>query len=214
MRRLFNPNNIVMQILSRVFDLMLLNFLFLISSIPVITLGASLSALYYVCLKIVRREDPYIWKNYWKAFRQNLGQSTAILLLFLAAGCLIGIDLRILAASGSSLFKIARIVLFAAALVLICMLLYVFPIISHFSCTTGQALRNSALMALAHLPCTALLLAMYVLIVYLTEISSKIFAAIILLCGLCGFSLVVLISCVAFDRIFRHYEPDNLTQTD
>lgn len=69
MNRLFNIDNPVMQFLSKMFDLIVLNLIFILSCIPIITIGASISALYYVCLKMLRGEDPYIWQNFWKSFR-------------------------------------------------------------------------------------------------------------------------------------------------
>ena len=60
MNRLFNIDNPVMQFLSKMFDLVVLNLIFILSCIPIITIGASISALYYVCLKMLRGEDPYI----------------------------------------------------------------------------------------------------------------------------------------------------------
>ena len=67
MRRFFNPENPIMCFLSKLFDLILLNFLFLLSCIPVITAGAALSALYYIVLKMQHDEEPSIIKGYCKA---------------------------------------------------------------------------------------------------------------------------------------------------
>lgn len=92
MNRLFNIDNPVMQFLSKMFDLIVLNLIFILSCIPIITIGASISALYYVCLKMLRGEDPYIWQNFWKSFRQNFKQSTVVWLLFLAAVVILGMD--------------------------------------------------------------------------------------------------------------------------
>ena len=64
MNNLFNLDNPVMQFLSRIFDLVVLNVIFLVFCIPVVTAGASLSGLYYVSLKIVRGEEPYIWRYF------------------------------------------------------------------------------------------------------------------------------------------------------
>ena len=71
MNQLFNYDNPIMQFISKIFDLIILNLFFLLFSIPIVTMGASLSALYYVCLKLLRGEEPYIWQNFFKAFRQT-----------------------------------------------------------------------------------------------------------------------------------------------
>ena len=71
MSRFFNPDNPIMEFIAKIFDLILLNLIFIFSCVPIITIGASTSALSYVTLKMVRGEDPYIWQNFWKSFRQN-----------------------------------------------------------------------------------------------------------------------------------------------
>lgn len=76
MSRFFNPDNPIMEFIAKIFDLILLNLLFIFSCVPIITIGASTSALSYVTLKMVRGEDPYIWQNFWKSFRQNFKQGT------------------------------------------------------------------------------------------------------------------------------------------
>lgn len=62
----------IMRILTRIFDLIILNLLFIICSLPVITIGTSLSALYSVTLKMVRNEEGYIVRGFFKAYKENL----------------------------------------------------------------------------------------------------------------------------------------------
>ena len=80
MSRFFNPDNPVMEFIAKIFDLVILNLIFIFSCVPIITIGASTSALSYVTLKMVRGEDPYIWRNFWKSFRQNFKQGTLVFL--------------------------------------------------------------------------------------------------------------------------------------
>lgn len=68
----------VMRILTRIFDLIILNLLFIICSLPVITIGTSLTALYSVTLKIVRNEEGYIVRGFFKAYKENFKQSLII----------------------------------------------------------------------------------------------------------------------------------------
>ena len=85
-----------MRALSRVADLMILNFLTLVCSIPVITAGAALTALHYSCLKMVRDEDSYLIKAYFKSFRENFRQATIIWVLLLLAVGAIAADIAIM----------------------------------------------------------------------------------------------------------------------
>lgn len=208
MNRLFSPDNIVMQFLSKIFDLMVLNLLFILSCVPVVTVGASLSALYYVCLKMLRGEDPYIWKNYWKSFRENFKQSTIIWLLSLAAFAFLGMDFYIINSQDTALFAVIRVALWIISLILVSMFLYAFPVISHFKCTLKQVIRNAGLMAIGHLPYTFLLLLLFGGIFFLMNVSTRLFALVIVVSGICGFSVVAYTACIAFDRIFKKYEPE------
>ena len=64
---IFNPDSKFSQIMSRVFDLMIMNLIFVFTSIPIITIGANYTALYYVTLKMIKNEESYIWKSCWKS---------------------------------------------------------------------------------------------------------------------------------------------------
>ena len=79
MGRLFDTDNIVWRFLGRVADLVILNFLFLLCSIPIVTIGASWTALYSVTLKAVKNEESYIAKGFLEGFKENFKQSTICL---------------------------------------------------------------------------------------------------------------------------------------
>lgn len=211
MNRLFNIDNPIMQFISKIFDLVLLNLLFILFSIPVITAGASLSALYYVSLKILRGEDPYIWQNFFKAFRQNFKQATLVWILLLLAAVLLGMDFYIINSQDTVVFAVVRIFLWVMCGILFCIFLYIFPVISHFVCSTRQAFKNSVYMIVGFLPYTILMLAISGVILYLCTASSRSFALVIILSGICGHSVVAYTFCIFFDRIFRKYEPDDNT---
>ena len=71
MGRFFSIDSPLFSFLTKVADLILLNFLALIFCLPVITVGASLTALNYVALKIVRDEECYITRSFLKSFKEN-----------------------------------------------------------------------------------------------------------------------------------------------
>ena len=74
LRKIFDLDNGFMRGLSRSTDLIVLNVLFLVCSLLVVTFGASLSALYSMTLKMVRNEEDYTVRGFFKAFRENLKQ--------------------------------------------------------------------------------------------------------------------------------------------
>ena len=67
----FSLDSPLMRFLSRLSDIFILNVLFLLCCIPVVTIGASATALYTVTLKMARNEESYITKGFFKAFKSN-----------------------------------------------------------------------------------------------------------------------------------------------
>ena len=208
MSRFFNPDNPVMEFIAKIFDLVILNLIFIFSCVPIITIGASTSALSYVTLKMVRGEDPYIWRNFWKSFRQNFKQGTLVWRFSILIFIFLGMDFYIINSQNTSLFAVVRILLWIVCAVALSVFLYVFPVISHFVCTTKQALKNALLMTFGHLPYTLMMLALAGLLLFLCSSSSKLFAMIVVLSGICGFSVVSFVYSIMFDRIFQKYESE------
>ena len=149
---MFSPDSKFMEIIGRITDLILLNILFLITCLPVFTIGASVTALYTLCFRLMREEYSGIIKSYFKAFKDNFKQATVIWLLLLAAGIpalyyfslLFQMD-GILRYSSFVFVIIAVLALMAGS--------YVFPWISQFENTAVQALTN-ALTARSGIPAT------------------------------------------------------------
>ena len=208
MSRFFTPDNPVMEFIAKIFDLVILNLIFIFSCVPIITIGASTSALSYVTLKMVRGEDPYIWRNFWKSFRQNFKQGTLVWIFSILIFIFLGMDFYIINSQNTSLFAVVRILLWIVCAVALSVFLYVFPVISHFVCTTKQALKNALLMTFGHLPYTLMMLALAGLLLFLCSSSSKLFALIVVLSGICGFSVVSFVYSIMFDRIFQKYESE------
>ena len=208
MSRFFTPDNPVMEFIAKIFDLVILNLIFIFSCVPIITIGASTSALSYVTLKMVRGEDPYIWRNLWKSFRQNFKQGTLVWIFSILIFIFLGMDFYIINSQNTSLFAVVRILLWIVCAVALSVFLYVFPVISHFVCTTKQALKNALLMTFGHLPYTLMMLALAGLLLFLCSSSSKLFAMIVVLSGICGFSVVSFVYSIMFDRIFQKYESE------
>ena len=157
---------------------------------------------------MVRGESPYVWAGFWKGFRESFKQGTILWLCFAAIAAFIGLDHIILNSGDSALFSVMKVALGVVTALLSCIFIYVFPIVSHFKCTTKQAVKNALFMTIGHLPYTVLLAAMYSLIIFLCTLNVKMLAMILMLSVICGFSVVAFTACIIFDRIFRKYEPE------
>ena len=209
MRGFFSLDGPLYSFLSKMADFLILNVLFIVCSLPVFTIGASYTAMSYVTLKMVRGEDPYIWQNFWKSFRQNFKQGTLIWVFSILVFIFLGMDFYIINSQNTTLFAVIRILLWCVCLIALSVFLYVFPIISHFVCSTTQALKNAVFMTFGHLPYTLVMLVITGLILYLCACSVKTFALVVVISGICGFSVVAFIYSILFDRIFKKYEPES-----
>lgn len=96
MSNFFNMDNGLFRALGKLADLMLLNILFLVCSLPIFTIGASFTAMYYVTLKLAENEEGYIARGFLKSFKQNFKQATIIWLILLFFGIVLVLDLLIL----------------------------------------------------------------------------------------------------------------------
>ena len=206
MKRFLDFDNNIMDFIGTICDLILLNLLFIVSCLPVVTIGASVTSLYYVALKIVRNEAPAICGTFWKSFRDNFKVATLIWVIFLMFAGLLAFDYWASPIFIPAFAVFMRTVVILLALLFFCAGMYVFPILSRFICTGKQAVKNSFMMAFAHFPQTLLLVLIYSLCPLICLISSKLFLSVSSLFLVCGFSAIALTASIVFDRIFSRYE--------
>lgn len=91
---LFSYDSPLSRFLYFIADIVTLHILWVIHSLPVITVGASTTALYYSCMKRIRTGEGYVTKNFRKSFKENFKQSTIIWLILVITGLLFSIDIR------------------------------------------------------------------------------------------------------------------------
>lgn len=151
--KFLNPDSPLMQGLGKIADLMLLNMLALIFCIPIITVGASITALYYMALKIVRGEEIYVWKGFWKSFTQNFRQATIIWLIQIVVMAILGADYYIVYMSpDSNPSLIMQIVFLASVILAMATFLFIYPVLSKFDNTIARTFKNTLIMAVMQMP--------------------------------------------------------------
>ena len=152
MDRLFNMDNKFFTVMGRVADLIMLNVVFLICCLPIVTIGASLTALHYVTLKMARNEESYIIRSFFKSFKQNFKQATVINLIMLAVAAILYMDLRIVGNIDGTMSQVLYIVFFAFGILYMMVFLYIYPVLAKFYNSIKNTFRNAFLMAIRHLP--------------------------------------------------------------
>ena len=197
MDRLFNMDNKFFTVMGRVADLIMLNVVFLICCLPIVTIGASLTALHYVTLKMARNEESYIIRSFFKSFKQNFKQATVINLIMLAVAAILYMDLRIVGNIGGTMSQVLYIVFFAFAILYMMVFLYIYPVLAKFYNSIKNTFRNAFLMAVITL------LPAGVFFIKSFRIQSM---AIMLLC-MFGFALEAFINAHFLVKIFDNYIP-------
>ena len=150
-----------MNFLNKLCDIMILNILVLGFSLPIFTIGAAVTAGYYMSFKMVKNEENYIVKGFWKAFKENFRQSTALWLIILAVCGVLFVDYRIVLYSGLSFDRWLRLGLITVTLIIALGVSFVFALQARFTNTVKHTLKNSFLMALSHLPSAVLFVVSY-----------------------------------------------------
>ena len=196
MSSFFNMDSPVMRFLSRLCDLMILNILCLICCIPIVTIGASITALYSVTLKMVKGEDSYIAKGFFKGFRQNFKISTIIWLILLVIGALLAFDFRAVNMLPAALQNVFRILVGAFI-----------TYIARFENGIKDTIKNSVLISILNLPRTLLIVLLPIGLVVFTFLTKTTLAYGSLLWFLMGVSFVAYVNSISFRIVFAKYEP-------
>lgn len=208
MSKLFRMDSPLMRFLTKIADLMVLNILFCITSIPLITIGASWTALYSVTLKMVRDEEGSVSRSYFRSFRQNFRQATLLWLGVLVVLALLVLDIRVLnGMAGGTAPGLLRVGVEILALLGIMVLQYLFPSLARFEASLADTLKNACMMALAHLPKTALMTAAAVGAVWITLINNTTIAIGLMVWPLIGFALMAFGNSGILRKIFDSYVP-------
>lgn len=208
MSKLFRMDSPLMRFLTKIADLMVLNILFCVTSIPLITIGASWTALYSVTLKMVRDEEGSVSRSYFRSFRQNFRQATLLWLGVLVVLTLLVLDIRVLnGMAGGTAPGLLRVGVEILALLGIMVLQYLFPSLARFEASLADTLKNACMMALAHLPKTALMTAAAVGAVWITLIKNTTIAIGLMVWPLIGFSLMAFGNSGILRKIFDNYVP-------
>lgn len=159
MARFFSEDSKVMEFLSGVFDIMCLGFLWLMFSAPVITIGASTTAAYYTVVKGIRRKRGYIWRNFWKSFKMNFLQATALWAGSLLLDALFVFNIYFAHNNMEGMAAMALTIVYMIILVVLLLTeVYIFPVLSRFKLSLKEIVKTSFFLGLKHLPVSILCL--------------------------------------------------------
>ncbi|MCM1086573.1 MAG: DUF624 domain-containing protein [Muribaculaceae bacterium] len=204
MDKIFSLDSPVMRFLGRMSDLLILNFLVMVCCIPVITAGAAFTGMYYVLMKTVRGEEGYLVSGFFKSFKQNFKQATALWLLILLFIVVCVGDILVFKYSTLEFPQFLQVTMIAVAILVAMVAVYIFPVLARFDNTTKNTIRNAFFMSIMNLPKTILIVLLLCSPVVVAMLSPYLGAFVFMF----GISLPAYASAYFFSGIFKRFEPE------
>lgn len=199
---IFEEGSPFLRFLNKVADLLILNLITLVMCIPIVTIGAALTAMHYVLLKMVRGEEGYIVRSFFRSFKREFGQATILWILFMALGVLMGSNMvLVLEGSGHYPIWLPSSILVAAVLELIIMI-YTFALLSRFDNSVYHTLLNAVTLTFSELP-RSLAMAVIALTPVIAALTTTVLLPFLVLFGL---SVPGYACAMVYDPIFRKIE--------
>lgn len=140
--KLFHLDSPIYQFMMKFLQVLKLNFLWIICSLPIVTAGAATVAAYRVTLEMVDETEGYIARPFLKAFRDNLKQGSILGMIQIVGMYAIYLDFQLFhAVKGNPIvFLIAGII---AIFILFMGFIYAYPLLARYDNSLGNTLRNS-----------------------------------------------------------------------
>lgn len=197
----FNLDNAFFATINKIVDMVLLSIVYVIICIPIITIGPATTALYYVTVKVIRRERSYVFREFFKSFKRNFKQSAIINLIFILMYLILYVDIQFSKGMTGTPGLILTGIFFAILILSIGVNIYIYPVLSRFDVTIKQLFKNSFFMSVRHLLSTILMfltLAAFVFITWVVPIAILISPA-----------LYILTISLLMEKIFKKYMPES-----
>ena len=181
MGNIFNSDSGFSKFMNRVADLFILNILWIFCSIPIITIGATTTALYSVNLKFIDNEEENLIKTFFKSFKENFKKSTIIWLIILSLSIILGVNLVFWLKCGLSLSYFALPFIFFSLFIFLLVIPYIFIILTKTKCSILNIFKYCFIISLKNLPYSVLIVLFGTSVLFATFYFPIVFLFILLL---------------------------------
>ncbi len=210
MKNLFNLDNPFIQFLTKVGDMILANFLFLVCSVPILTMGAAMTALHKVTQDIATDSEAGLIRTFFRAFRENFRQATLcwmlMLVFFVGMGCNLLLTITYLTGLPA---LIAKVLIGAIAAVMVALSAYVYPLMVRYDNTLKEHALNSGILVIVKLPRTLLMVFVNLLPLIIAYFSMQTFFSTMVFWLTIGFAFSSYITSTLLLPVFREMEDNN-----
>lgn len=158
-RNIFGFDGSFINFCDKLFDVMALGFLWILCSLPIITIGASSTALYYAMVKCIKKGDGYIVREFFYSFRINLIPGTILWVLVAASTFAMHLNIGILMKETDGKVGLFFICVYAIiSIYLLAAACYIFPALSRFEMNAGWFVKIGIYMVVRYFGTTMALL--------------------------------------------------------
>lgn len=207
MRKMFGINGPVYTILEWLWNMLVLNCCFILTCVPIFTMGAGITALYSVNILAVRNEDAPPFKSFWKSFRTNFKKSTLSWLVILAALLIWGLDIWALKTVMGDVNLFWSIFLTVILVIIITFAQYIFPYIARFEDTWKTSVKNAVVIGISNIGTTITIVMITLACIAVTFATVDIFLQAVFVWLILGFAALSYIHSYFLRRIFDKYAP-------
>lgn len=208
MSKYFAADGALGIIMEKIADFLILSVLYLLFSIPIVTAGASATALYTVTLRMVRHEEKKTARGFWNAFRENFRQATLIHLILTAVLLLLVFYALAVSILPGNLQIVFGVLTGIFLIVWLMEAVFVFPVQARFCGGICRTMKNAWLMAAANFPYFLLIVLISGLPIWNLLLLPAVFLRILILWILLGPGLLAWVNSRLFQRCFQKYTPE------
>ena len=196
----FNPKSTATRFLTGLCNLIIVNLLFILTCIPIFTIGASLTSLYRITIAILAGDNPSIFKDYFKAFRDNFLKATLLELFYAAVSAFFIFEVVMVNTMMSPDLSWVQYIPYFFLILILAHTLYSFPLLAWFEESFGQILKNALLLSITNLPVTIMYVVITAGLAYAFWQFPSLTASLLIFLGI---SLIALFYSIFLKRIFE-----------
>lgn len=203
----------VTQLLTMISDILIASVLFCVCSIPIVTIGPSITALYAVMLKMENGEHDGVASSFFKSFRENFKQSLLLSVVLLLVIAFLAVDIYFFLAGILNAPMLLQLIVLVALLIPVCAVGYVFPMIARFEVKTGRTMVNALIITVTHIPHSVAMLLVNMLPLIILILSPTLFSQTLILWPFFGFGLQAKMNAKILHPIFQKLFPKEQEET-
>lgn len=200
--KFMNSDSLFSRVFERIFDLIILNILWAVCCVPVVTAGASTAALYYMTQKIARGENFAVIKDFAKAFRQNFLKATILWIFILIPGATLAMGYYYIYSQRLTTSMGALVLALCCTVLYLLLITYLFPLQARFENTVAGTIINSFILGVRYFPRTFVIWLCWLVPLVFTMWSVTYLAVMSLLWILFGVSTIAWITSILYTKVF------------